>query len=169
MPKIGLLAIAVFIFFVAVARLSITSIHSLDAFSIQADPPISWRPDDIRQIEKQTFDPNALVLITPGPDRLPGQAGKDDDLNGVVDNVGEMGAVGSDDLCLAPWNDGYDDAAEQPDSITIGRGAYVPAGSVTPAEVREWENGDRPDGVRYLIMTRTGNKPRSRLLMDRQR
>lgn len=49
------------------------------------------------------FDSDAIVYLAPGVDGQPGQAGKDDDFDGVADNAGEMGAVGSDDQCLAPW------------------------------------------------------------------
>ncbi|TWT50508.1 hypothetical protein Pla22_32510 [Rubripirellula amarantea] len=53
----------------------------------------------------QVYDPGAIVVVDPGLDGLPGRAGIDDGGNGVTDEVGELGATGSDDVCrVVPAN-----------------------------------------------------------------
>ena len=79
------------------------------------------------------FDPEALVILGPGADGLPGRAGVDDQLNGQVDEVSEMGAVGSDDVCLAPWQTGYAELKEQPGAVAISKGSYLPTDSQNAA------------------------------------
>ena len=71
------------------------------------------------------FDPNAIVYLVPGIDGQPGQADKDDNFDGVVDNVGEMGAVGSDDQCLAPWSDNYTNVSTIEKAVPISNGVFV--------------------------------------------
>lgn len=53
----------------------------------------------ITRIQYQRFDPQAVVVVSPGPDQLPGVAGTDDNMNGVVDDRLELGATRSDDIC----------------------------------------------------------------------
>lgn len=91
--------------------------------------PRELRPDALplpEDAQPFCFDPQAAVLLTTGPDLAPGRAGEDDDLNGIVDDRAEMGAVPSDDQCIAPADPGYRDAAKQPQSMTVSRGAFVP-------------------------------------------
>lgn len=71
------------------------------------------------------FDSDAIVYLAPGVDGQPGQAGKDDDFDGVADNAGEMGAVGSDDQCLAPWSDDYTTVSNIEKAVPISNGAFV--------------------------------------------
>jgi hypothetical protein len=72
------------------------------------------------------FDPHVPVLLTPGPDRQPGRSGIDDNVDGVIDDRGELGAVGSDDRCLGPTDDGYQQAQNAPQRRVISRGGFVP-------------------------------------------
>ncbi|TWU38934.1 hypothetical protein Q31b_40120 [Novipirellula aureliae] len=53
------------------------------------------------------FDPDAEVLLFAGKDRLPGRAGIDDDFNGIVDDLSELGAIYGDDICLTPADANY--------------------------------------------------------------
>ena len=71
------------------------------------------------------FDDDAPVLLGVGDDGAPGIAGEDDNRNGVVDERREHGAVGSDDVCLAPQDAEYAKVQEHPDTIVISRGAFV--------------------------------------------
>jgi len=57
--------------------------------------------------ENWSFDPNAEVLLFAGDDRRPGRAGIDDDFNGIVDDVSELGAIYGDDACLTPVDGNY--------------------------------------------------------------
>lgn len=100
-------------------------------------PGMSW------QLESQWFDPDAEVLIGVGPDGQPGRLNVDDENNGVVDNVGEMGAVGSDDECAGPLHKNYTQIQYDPRSIVVGRGAFR---NMEPSE----PNDSSPD--RYLLI-----------------
>ena len=68
----------------------------------------------------------AEVLLGVGADGQPGIAGVDDNVNEVIDDRSEMGAVGSDDECLAPADVGYSDMKAHPNSLVISRGTFVP-------------------------------------------
>ncbi|KAA5540690.1 hypothetical protein FYK55_20070 [Roseiconus nitratireducens] len=81
----------------------------------------------VEQVERFVFAADAAIVLGPGQDGEPGQAGIDDNLNEVVDDPGEMGAVGSDDTCLAPADPGYDAASENQGALVISRGGFVPA------------------------------------------
>ena len=83
----------------------------------------------VERIQVQAFDPDAPVFVTAGADERPGQAGFDDDQDGVLDNPSELGAVFSDDATLAPTDPGYAAAAAETAPLlarVISRGAYVP-------------------------------------------
>ncbi len=110
-------------------------------------------------ILRQRFDVSAAVLLGPGADGAPGQAGMDDDFDGVVDNAGELGAVGSDDRCLAPWNVDYQAVAQQTGAITISRGAFVNAPE-NPSDIQHSPASLVPgqrQGVRFLIIGQTNS------------
>ncbi len=89
----------------------------------------------ITGIENQIFDSNALVVMQPGPDRQPGVADVDDNANGVVDDVSEMGATRSDDLCVVRRKsdmnprEGDVDADPREPTLVLQRGAFVPVDS----------------------------------------
>lgn len=61
--------------------------------------------------ENFEVDAQAAAILTPGPDRAPGQLGWDDDANGIIDDDGELGAVHSDDVILTPSDAGYTEAS----------------------------------------------------------
>ncbi len=73
----------------------------------------------IDRVERQQFDDSAAVLSACGVDGQPGQAGQDDNLDGIADNAAELGAVRSDDQCVAPWESGYKAARAQACTSTI--------------------------------------------------
>jgi hypothetical protein len=79
----------------------------------------------LHSVEPFVFDPTAAVLLCPGVDARPGIADVDDDADGVVDNASELGAMYSDDVCLAPSDDGYEQALQSEPCKVISRGAYV--------------------------------------------
>ena len=81
----------------------------------------SWKLDSV-----QRFDPDAEVWIVSGADGKPGWDGWDDNQNGTVDDLSELGAAWSDDHCLTPLDSEY----EQVDpaySRIINRGTFVPS------------------------------------------
>ncbi|MEM9588066.1 MAG: hypothetical protein AAGA03_12365 [Planctomycetota bacterium] len=73
----------------------------------------------------EVFDPSAVVLLVAGKDGKPGRARFDDDRNFRVDDITELGAMGSDDHCLVPTDPGFLQAAQHPDSRVVNRGAFV--------------------------------------------
>lgn len=75
------------------------------------------------------FDPQTPVILSTGPDGGPGIAGKDDNANGEIDERRETGAVGTDDQCLGPVDEGYAEASTRPDAMVISRGTHVPCDS----------------------------------------
>lgn len=96
----------------------------------------------------ERFDSTAWVVIRAGPDRQPGAAGVDDNADGVVDNQSELGATGSDDVCLVQ---SADDSLQDTDEplLLLQKGAFVPA---TATELR-----DHPGQYRAVVTGRTGN------------
>ncbi len=97
---------------------SITGISVLsDSLKVLACKPVviySWGPE-------------ASVILIPGPDLSPGVAGVDDDGNGVVDDLSELGATGTDDEILTPADgDAYTVAATSPSSRVVSHGAMLP-------------------------------------------
>ena len=100
----------------------------------------------VRKVERLRYDESAAVLLTCGDDGKPGQADLDDNLDRIVDNTLEMGATQSDDRCLAPWDDLYDQALMQNGTIPISRGTFVRG---------EKESGQAVD-VRFLLHGQTG-------------
>tara|TARA_R110002049_G_scaffold2750_6_gene22049 strand:- start:1959 stop:2525 length:567 start_codon:yes stop_codon:yes gene_type:complete len=87
----------------------------------------------VRRVTALVFDPQAVVLLCPGDDAAPGKARFDDDADGIVDNASELGAMYSDDRCLAPLDPGYDEALETPSCKVISQGAYV-ASELVPGQ-----------------------------------
>ncbi len=84
-------------------------------------------PPQWQRISVRYWDAAAAVYVTAGPDARPGIAGIDDDGNGSVDDLGELGATGSDDVVVAPGQSGYDQAAAGKIlAQLINRGALLP-------------------------------------------
>ncbi|MEO1527887.1 MAG: hypothetical protein AAFX06_20845 [Planctomycetota bacterium] len=77
---------------------------------------------------------DAAVILGVGRDGQPGRKRVDDNANGIFDDPNELGAVGSDDECLLPTDDGYETTFQHPLSIVISRGAFVPAKAEVPGE-----------------------------------
>lgn len=80
------------------------------------------------------FDTNVRTLYHPGPDKLPGMALLDDDgLNGV-DDAGELGFAGSDDMALLPSDLSYPVAVQyQLDYSNAMGGGAAPADAFVAA------------------------------------
>lgn len=78
----------------------------------------------VASIQYQEFDPTAVVAVRPGPDRLPGVAGADDNRNGVIDDRLELGATRSDDRCSVLTREQLD-ATSKDDLLVLQRGAFV--------------------------------------------
>ena len=114
------------------------------------------------------FDPMAEVIIAVGDDGAPGQVDLDDDFDGLVDNASEMGAVGSDDICLAPWQPGYNQSQSGPAEsfVVISRGEFV----VDTSDDVDTVDDKRPNHAapqtvpaeqsRWLVTDSDGNRPR---------
>ena len=78
----------------------------------------------VDRIEVERFDPQALGVIRPGADGVPGAGGIDDNGDGIVDNRIELGATRSDDQCVVvPPGDHV--ATTQP-RLVLQRGAFAP-------------------------------------------
>lgn len=106
------------------------------------------------EITISVWDADATVYVTAGPDGAPGIAGNDDDGNGVVDDLGELGATGSDDFVVAPGQAGYE-AAKNGKTLSrvISRGAIVAASPEKPLALTDaaevWLDFDRTDASRH--------------------
>jgi len=70
------------------------------------------QPLDFRHLTIGVWDPDALVYVTGGPDNQPGLAGIDDDQNGIIDDLSELGTTLSDDQIVSPDHPDYQDAAD---------------------------------------------------------
>lgn len=98
--------------------------------------PESLRTLGVTNIRWQRFDLQALVMMRPGADGKPGIADIDDNGNGIVDDEAELGATGSDDVCVVATDDDRDnrlrddgkedDVATSP-TLVLQRGARVPS------------------------------------------
>lgn len=117
-------------------------------------PPI--HPERASFIRSLVFDPDALVVIAAGPDAKPGIAGHDDQMNGVIDELDELGAVHSDDSLLVIK---ASDSLDLPEpSRVLTHGGYVQAsvGDLSGRLRPQIRLGD-PDDVR--IWTLVGDCP----------
>lgn len=83
----------------------------------------------------ESWDTQLPIWITPGEDGLPGWAGWDDNGNGEVDELMELGAAWSDDFCVVE----SDGMRVKPIGRIIDRGAY-----------RKTRDGEQPDRLRYV-------------------
>ena len=94
----------------------------------QLDPsPWPELPPQWQQLTVHYWDAAAAVYVTAGSDGQPGIAGIDDDGNGSIDDLAELGATGSDDFVVAPGQYGYEQAAgSEILARLISRGALVP-------------------------------------------
>ena len=94
------------------------------------------RPLEVDRVRVQRFDPDAAVVLTAGEDGAFGRRNIDDDFNGVVDDASELGAMRSDDRCLAPTDPGYPSDWHASETRVIQRGAYVPGYDRTAGSFR---------------------------------
>jgi prepilin-type N-terminal cleavage/methylation domain-containing protein len=92
---------------------------------------------NVLSFDVKVWDPDAPVIAHPGIDGLPGLAGIDDDLNGAVDDLSELGAAGSDDLVWQP-GDVYPDV-------------------LLPAALQGFANYDYSTGTVQQILTTSTN------------
>jgi len=135
----------------AIATLTPQWLVDLDAATISSLPLQSLGQSEL---SIGVWDADASVYVTAGPDGAPGIAGNDDDGNGAVDDLGELGATGSDDFVAAPGQPGYEAAKSgQTLSRLISRGAIVAASPDEPLVITEvteiWLDFDRDDSARH--------------------
>jgi hypothetical protein len=95
---------------------------------------LTTRGDELPGAASFCFGDDVPVVLGNGPDGEPGQAEFDDNLDGVIDDRGEIGAVGSDDVCLAPADRGYAAALRDPQSFIISSGAFLPCDDAAEAD-----------------------------------
>ena len=113
-------------------------------------------PDQITSVRYQAFDPDAVLVVQPGPDGMPGSAGGDDNMNGVIDDRAELGATNSDDQCVTL---SADQLAMLPtdDVLVLQHGVFVDVDQPRPrsnsrAFLFGLDNRDRP----WSIIGRSG-------------
>lgn len=75
-------------------------------------------------VRSQAFDPEARIGVDAGPDGRPGIAWVDDGANGIVDDVVELGATGSDDRLIVLSGDEFAADPQRLGSV-LQRGAWV--------------------------------------------
>ncbi|MEM9369060.1 MAG: hypothetical protein AAGD07_23990 [Planctomycetota bacterium] len=79
-----------------------------------------------RNVSRDIWEPRARVWLIAGDDLAPGWKGWDDNVNGMIDDAGELGASWSDDRCVTDPR-----AVPQPVRAETSRvmevGAYRPA------------------------------------------
>lgn len=111
----------------SVRELVIAEWNQLSADDISRRAEISPRLAEagVTEITVERFDTQALVVIRPGHDAKPGTAGVDDNANGIVDEDGELGATGSDDVCVVLPNEQSLQSLTGP-TLALQRGAFVP-------------------------------------------
>ncbi len=116
-------------FFVMLTIGAITRIGMLQSWQQKIPESVS-RDVVVQELDRDAygfrFDPDAQVLLGPGADLQPGIAAVDDDANLIVDDRSELGAIGSDDVCLGPADEGYRSLARDPMHLVISKGAFVP-------------------------------------------
>jgi len=87
-------------------------------------------------VEYQCFDPDAVVVVRPGLDSMPGVAGTDDNMNGIVDDRLELGATRSDDVCTVLTADQLNQIPRD-EVMVLQRGSFVPANE-SEIDGRNW-------------------------------
>ncbi len=102
----------------------------------------------VDRVRRLRFDESAAVIVTYGGDGQPGAAGVDDNRDQIIDNALEIGAIKSDDQCLAPWQEAYQAGLQQDGTIAISRGTFV------------LDQDDAVEAIdqRFLLHGRNGNE-----------
>lgn len=100
----------------------------------------------------QAYDATAPVFVAVGSDNEPGRPGVDDDLNGMTDDVSELGAALSDDRMVNP-NDPYAYFAVRDTSVArpVSQGTFVDLGYFfqSGGNIRsraDWNGSSTPPG-----------------------
>jgi hypothetical protein len=112
------------------------------------------------------FDPVAKMLYHVGSDGQPGVALADDDGNGTVDDLLELGASGSDDLEVNPSDPGYAETIRRigvsPSAATLSQVTSRQGGFVDLAwAVKRWQP---PAGLPLIDVSRIPNELRETIL-----
>ena len=115
----------------------------------------SWSPPEMSSatLLRQTYQPNALVVVDVGADGEPGAAGVDDANNGVIDDADETGATGTDDTFAIEPAGGN---SLPTTARVIGNGGWVTIGR---AEIRgisrspetAWQRTADPDRRQIVV------------------
>ncbi len=112
---------------------------------------------EVRQVH-QLARWNALssVCLDAGSDMRPGVAGVDDDGNGVVDDLSELGATGTDDQILTPADgDAYTVAVSSPSSRVVSHGAMLPIWSSDSLSLCSKPSSKSPSPLSFESMPST--------------
>ncbi|MEM6469148.1 MAG: hypothetical protein AAF802_06230 [Planctomycetota bacterium] len=135
MQRLFLLGVEVMIVVVAssamLMRIRPANFAALLPVTIERSAVLEAAQQDTSRFKQYRFDPLADVLLDGGPDGKPGVLGLDDNADGIIDDLSELGAVGSDDVCLAPFHPPYAEALARTESgetlsvATINYGAFV--------------------------------------------
>jgi hypothetical protein len=111
-----------------ISRLQVPVTHADPSLLAQFDPN-EWSElaPPWHRLTIYHWDESAAVYVIAGPDNHPGIAGIDDDGNGSIDDLAELGATGSDDFVVTPHQTGYERAVSgEIVGRLINRGALVP-------------------------------------------
>jgi len=114
-------------------------------------------PDSLTELgvdglRMEQFDPTAVVYLQPGPDGQPGVAGVDDNGDAQIDNRVELGATGSDDVCLVAAAD--NPGLNHPNTLILQRGAFLPK----PGDPGKTPDRDQASGEQRVIVTGQTNQ-----------
>lgn len=120
-------------------------------------------PSSHERLEVWVWDAQVPVYVTAGADGAPGIAGVDDDRDGVIDDLGELGASGSDDRVVAPGDAGYEEAAAgEIIARVIDRGALVPVADSLVLDADAGETVQRQSEV-WLRLSGSSAEPPARI------
>ena len=108
----------------------------------------------ITSVSFQRYDSSAMVVIRPGADGQPGVAGVDDNGSGTIDDNGELGATGSDDICRVETNGDRREGSDASPSLTLQLGGVRPhkLGRAATSPRSLARRGQRPNRGRPLVL-----------------
>lgn len=110
-----------------VSALLRSEFEAADEFRILfPDTTVDQLSELTRTVSREHWDSGASVWLIAGDDLAPGWKGWDDNVDGAIDDAGELGASWSDDRCVTD-PDEVPQPVQATTSRVMGVGAYRPA------------------------------------------